>query len=434
MSGWSQGARAVSVRTALVGALVGLLVNPGHAEGEQWHLKDSVRRARHVSPALTTERGEVKSRQAALERSDRWPNPTASVEVGNGLPKQLGEDGVRLQEYGVRQPIPISGRLEERERAASHALSASRATRANQALIVEERVAHIFRRLQAASQRVALLSSQLDQARRFRQIARERAAEGDVSQREADRLAVLVADLEGRRADAKRQRDELATQFRKRLDLPPGDPVTVPELTAPDQPAPLAELRQRLDNHPALEAAQQRARAAGARVDEARAERLPDLNVRLVQENAPIGGSTEPVYEVGLSMEIPIWRTGETTVDERQGEAIRARGQRDERRLERRKALATQHQAVTRLLQRLTDHRRQVLDPSRAILAKTEEGYLAGEIDLTEFIDVARENWRAERKELDILERVGLRNAALRRAAGRPLVANETTGASSDAN
>ena len=66
------------------------------------------------------------------------------------------------------------------------------------------------------------------------------------------------------------------------------------------------------------------------------------------------------------------------------------------------------------------------------ILGKTEEGYLAGEIDLTEFIDVARENWRAERKELDILERLGVRNAALRRATGRALVTNETTGVSFD--
>jgi outer membrane protein TolC len=412
--------------------LAAVICFPHLAAARDWDLRQSLQRAREVSPALDSERGRIKSRQAALDRADRWPNPTASAEAGTGLAEQLGEDGVRLQEYGVRQPIPISGRLQDRERAASRQLRASESAQANRGLIVEERIARLYRRLQAASDRVKLLTSQLDQAERFRRIAHERAAEGDVSQREADRLAILVADLDGRRASARRQRDELKTQFRKRLDLPRGATVSVPTLAAPAEPAPLAQLRQRLDQHPALEAAQQRARAATARVDEARAERLPDLNVRLTQENAAIGGSTEPVYEVGLSMEIPLWRPGEATVDERQGEAIRARGQRNQRRLERREALATQHQAVSRLLQRLADHRRQVLEPARAILGKTEEGYLAGEIDLTEFIDVARENWRAERKELDILARLGVRNAALRRATGRALVTNKTTGASSD--
>ena len=407
-------------RSIVLATSLSLLV-PLAAKADEWTLESSAARALEVSPSLADARAAVMAQRGELHEAGRWPNPSFEITVGDRLGQETGDGGWDGQEYAFSQPLPIGGRLGAQRRAASKALDAAQAATGAAALEVELITARAFHRLQWARERVELAQAQLERAREFRRIAERRAAAGDIPGREALRLEVLAAEAEAALDDARREEAAMRLRFLNLLELPDDLSFALSPLSAPGNLPPLERLEAQLAEHPALRAARESAEAASARVDVARAERIPDLELRVAREEEIFDGAREPAYSIGLQVEIPLWSTGSGYVTARRGEAIRAIQEYQLRLREHRGALVESYAQLTRLLERLARHEQQVLEPARRVLALTEKGYAAGELGLAELIDATRAEWRASQQQRDLLLEARMQEADLRFAAGERL-------------
>jgi len=100
---------------------------------------------------------------------------------------------------------------------------------------------------------------------------------------------------------------------------------------------------------------------------------------------------------------VPLYTTYGGQVASAQGRADEARQGVRQKRLALERQLRSAHQTLTRLLERLEQHRARILEPSRQVLTQSEKGYRAGNVTLTELIDATQTVWRAERTEADLL-------------------------------
>lgn len=408
--------RRGSVPLALVMGMLFLVT--GRVGAEAWTMQESIERAKSVSPSIGRQQAVLQSRKGQYEESGVWPNPSVSVTAGDALGQELQTDDVRVQTIQLMQPIPIGGRTGDEQTAAREAVAAAQSSVEGAKLSVAHRAARVYQKLSHAKARAVIAERQMTQAQRFERIASKRAESGDIAPREASRLAVLAAEAEAALADAQREQARVAEQFRTLLDLPPG---ALPELTtelAPETPADIKRLTDELTGHPSLQAARQQTESAQARVEEASASRIPDLNLTFGHKRFALRGEAENAYTVGLGIEVPLWTTYQGRVASAQGQADEAReGVRSQRRtLERQ--LRSAHQTLTRVLQRLDQHQTRILQPSRRVLEQSEKGYRAGNVTLTELIDATQSVWRAERTNEDLLLEARIAQLELKEAAG----------------
>lgn len=150
----------------------------------------------------------------------------------------------------------------------------------------------------------------------------------------------------------------------------------------------IEEMARSMIGHPELNVARAEEQAAMARVDLARAQRVPDINVEFLYRR--IEGLDANTFDVGLRIPLPTWNANRGRIAAAQAELeaaqIRSRakavelGQRaevSETRL--RTALATARSLKT-----------DVLPQSQAIRGVMEKRLAAGDISLNEFLPVER--------------------------------------------
>ena len=75
-------------------------------------------------------------------------------------------------------------------------------------------------------------------------------------------------------------------------------------------------------NHPALLAAKHRVEAARSGVDLARAERLPDISLRVFREQDLLNGRRQDVTGIGLGITIPLWDRNSGRIGEVRSQVI----------------------------------------------------------------------------------------------------------------
>ncbi|RFA25562.1 hypothetical protein CAI21_18720 [Alkalilimnicola ehrlichii] len=409
--------RARRVRPVVLIASLALAV-PIVAAAESWSLERSVARAVDVSPAYAASRAAVLARQGDLAEAGRWPNPAVEITLGDGLGRELGAADWRGQEYAVSQTVPLGGRLREQRRAVARDLAATQAQADAAALDVEYAAASAFHQLQWAREQVLLAQAQRERTREFRRIGQRRAAAGDLSSREELRLELLAAEAEAALEDATREVSAARLRLLALLDLPAEHAFEPRPLTRPASPPTLDELLERQREHPAARIARERFEAASARRAEARAARLPDLELRVTREEEVFDGRRQAAYSVGLQVELPLWRSGLGRLEASSGEVLRTQEELRLTQRDRHTALAESHGQLARLLERSARHQSAVLERSQQVLTLTEQGYAAGELALAELIDAAQANWGAARQQLDLLLQANLHEAQLRHAAG----------------
>ncbi|XOZ34739.1 TolC family protein [Halomonadaceae bacterium KBTZ08] len=389
------------------------------AVADTWTLQQSIEQARSVSPEIERRRAAVRREKGRYAESGGLPNPSFSLTAGDVLGRKLQTDDVRVQRMSLTQRIPVGGRSAADAEAAGDALSAARASAQAASLSVAHRTARLFQRLRHARARVRIAERRKGQAQRFERIAQQRAGNGDIAPREAQRLGVLAARAEAALADARRHQADIVQQFRSQLALEaPVDPVPSGSGVDASRPPSLAGLRERLEGHPALVAARHRTDSARSRVHEADASRIPDLELSLNRERLAVQGSAETGYTVGLGVEVPLWTTYGGRAEAARGKADEARQALRERRRQLERRLSSRHDSLTRLVERLRRHRERILAPSRQVLEQTDKGYRAGSVGLAELIDATGAVWEAERTREDLLLEARIAQFELKEAAG----------------
>ncbi len=408
----------VRPRTVLFGLLLFSFALVANA---QWTLERSVERAISVSPELDAAEARVEARRAAARQAGAWPNPTLELKADNGIARERGGDAHEFSELAITQPLSLG--LSSARQAAGEArtLVETEALRAEH-LDLEYRVAGAYHRLQLAQTLLAQARQASREADDFASASERRAAQGDISRRETLRLQVLASEARQVIEATQGEWQEARSAFAALLDMRPEQVGDLPPLTEVPGLQPLSHWTGYLESHPSLQIQQANLTATLADRRVARAERLPQLGVRVFAERDLVDGRRESVTGVGLSLEIPFW-------DRRQGrlEELAATTTETQARLrgEHRQLLSrvrAQHQRLTHLVAQARHQRSAVLEPAREILDLSSQGYLSGELDLLALIETVQTARQAEKRYLQLLADAWQELAALRASAGLLLV------------
>jgi cobalt-zinc-cadmium efflux system outer membrane protein len=166
----------------------------------------------------------------------------------------------------------------------------------------------------------------------------------------------------------------------------------------------LEALAANLAAQPELALADANRRASNARIDLARAERIPDIKVEALYHR--LEGTKENTFDLGLSIPLPLFDRNQGKLREARAEAAaaeaRSRLTENELNLRLRESYAqlTSALATSRALQT------EILPRAETILKAAEARYAAGETSLTELLPVRRDWAAVQLSHLDSLRDV----------------------------
>ena len=376
-------------------ALVSLLFTNAHAatnELEALTLEQAFELAEQRQPDLAEARALIEAADGRAKQAGAFPNPEAVARM-ESAPFRGRTAGEAEYLAGVAQPIPLGSRL-------SKAQEAERLER-------ERRVRELDVRLREVRKRVhSAFATGLYQERAFQtQTEIARSVENGVATAKArveagDALPedVARAEMELARARVELKRAEsLREQALRALSAAIGDPAMSVKslagtLDATFEIPTLEALAASLPSHPELSAADAATRVQNARVDLAKAERIPDVKVELLYRR--LEAEKRDAFDVGVSIPLPLFDRNRGKLSEARAEVAAA----EARSRATQNALSVRlHEAHAQLATALANSRTlnaDVLPRAEIVLKAAEARFAAGDIGLTELLPVRRD-WAA---------------------------------------
>jgi len=262
--------------------------------------------------------------QARVRDAGRRPNPllTGGLEnFGGSLDRDRAESSLM-----VEQQLELGGDRAARSGLAGALANLSRAQQDQMAKLLEAETVERFCDAWVLQERVHRLREAEQMAQRAVEAAEERLKAGGAPAFERTRALGFRAlrEIERRRSEAELEaaRTTLAQQWGAREAA--FDSVALPE-PGPAAIPPLDDLVPRIDAHPGVRRAAAESAAETWRVREARADRIPDLQVGAGIRHLADGDGTGLL--VGLSLPLPVWnrKQGAVTAAESDHRAAVAR-------------------------------------------------------------------------------------------------------------
>jgi len=409
-------------RSVVFGLLLLSLTSLANA---QWTLERSIEHALSVAPELDAADARIEARRAAARQAGAWSNPTLELTADNGMARELGGDAHEFSELAITQPVSLGLSSARRAAAETRTLVATEDLRAER-LNLEYRIASAYHRLQLAQALLGQVREAAREADGFVSIAERRATQGDISRRETLRLQVLASEAQQAIESAEGEWQEARSAFSLLLGLAPEQVGDLAPLDEVPEPQGLTHWTDSLESHPNLQI--QRANLTTVQADRrvARAERLPQLGVRVFTQRDLVDGRRESVTGIGVAVELPLWDRRQGRLDE-----LAATTTETQARLigEHRQLLSrvqVQHQHLTHLVAQAQQQRSTVLEPAREILDLSSKGYLSGELDLLALIEAMHTVRLAENRSLQLLADAWQELAALRASAGLFLASTDS--------
>lgn len=351
-------------------------------------------------PELAEARFRIEATQGRADQAGAWPDPAL-------IARREGTGAAALEEYlaGIEQALPLGGRLgaarhaEELEggRLAFDLEARRRAIRA--------RVHAAFTAALYADQAFALLREMAVAAEGAVGLASALAAAGDG-------LSVDVSRARVESSKARIERDRaasLAKEARIALESAIGRPgLAIESLegsleSAIDLPA-LESLAAELADHPTLKAARAGVQIHEARLDLARARRIPDVNVELLYRRVDL--TEEDGLDIGLSITLPIFNGNRGAVREARSERRAAQARAELSAIELSRDMRQSHARLARALESSRAIQEGLVSPQEEIARAFEARYAAGDASLTDVLPVRRERIAARLAYLESLRDV----------------------------
>ncbi|HQS59815.1 MAG: hypothetical protein B7Y56_15445 [Gallionellales bacterium 35-53-114] len=396
-----------------------------------WTLESSISRGITVAPELRAAEAEIAARTGNLTEAAAWPNPSIALRVDPKLGIEDGRGGYNLNQVTLSQPLPLH-RLQHQRRAAEAGLEAARAAQRYQRLQLETRTAQAFHALQLAAERQILAQERLIFSEKL-QLRDDRPGGTDrlvryLSPLERARLDILRATAQQEVALAEGKWSEALAQFRALLSMPPDSQPETARLLPASVPEALSALLQRLEAHPALQAAQQTSDASRAAVDVARAQRYADPTLSVIHEQDYLGGERRNYIGLMLGVQLPVWNSGNGGVARAYGEAGKAEAELEMQRRDLLTRLRQSHLHLGHLVEQAEHFHVHLLQPARRVLDLTRNGYIAGEQNGLALVDASNTYFDAQARYLELLRDAWNEAAELRLAAGISLIDAATGG------
>jgi cobalt-zinc-cadmium efflux system outer membrane protein len=356
---------------------------------EKLTLDQALDLAERLQPELAEARALVEAAEGRAKQSGAFPNPSAIARMESA---RLSGRSVGEAEYlaGVSQPIPLGGRL-------SKAREAEQLERDRRGQEFTVRRRELRRRVHSAFA-TALYQEQSFQTQRqiaasvekVVAITKARVDAGDILREDLAKaeMELLRAQVELRRSDAM---NEHAMVELKAAIGSPGLAVKslVGRLDATFEIPTLESLAASLSTSPEVALAGAEVRARQARVDLAKAERIPDVRVEVLYRR--LESSKENSFDVGLSIPIPLFDRNQGRLREARAEvaAAEARSRTTQNALSVR--LHEAHSHLTAALANTRALKAEVLPRADTVLKANEARFEAGDIGLTELLPVRRD-------------------------------------------
>jgi len=357
-------------------------------------LEQAFELAEHRQPELAEARALIEAAAGRAEQAGKFPNPDgiAKIEQAPFNGRTLGEAQYLA---GIAQPVPLGGRL-------SKAREAETLERDRRASELEVRRRELHRRVHSAFA-TALYQEQAFQSQMKIAESTEKAVTMAKARADAgDALPEDVARAEMELARAKvelRRSASLREQALFALSAAIGDPSLsvrslAGELEAAFEILTLESLAADLSANPTAVAADAAVRVESARVDLARAQRIPDVKVEVLYRR--LQAEKENTFDVGLSIPLPLFdrnqgRLREARADLQAAEA-RSLATRNDLTLRLREA----HSQLTSALATSRALRTEILPRADTVLKAAEARYAAGDASLNDVLPVRRD-WAAVR-------------------------------------
>lgn len=401
-------------------SVIAALLFTSAAHAETWTLESAVRRALEIAPETRAADADVAARAGELRQARSWPNPTVEARADDKLGQQDGRGGTAMTQLALSQPLPLL-RLPRERRAAEARLAAAEANRTFRRLQIERDTAQAFFAAQLAQARLALAHERLEQTGLYSN-SRERRdpLKRYLTPFDRARLALLREEANQAVATHAREHETALAELRARLASPRATDIELASPTLPDAPSPLDVPR--IDNHPAIAAAQRAHEGAVAGIAAARAQRYADPTLNLFRERDMINDARANVTGVGIGVQVPLWNANRGIVDRAQAEAARAQAELDAQRREISLGLMRSHAELMRLRAQTLQVHDSLLEPARRLHELARRSFQTGEVNVLALIDAANTYYDARARHLELLAQAQLAAAELRLATGESVL------------
>lgn len=397
----------------------------------RWTLKTSMQRAVEVAPEMKTADAEIGKQKGKLEQADAWPNPSISIQADNTLGLEDTNGGYDVTQFAISQALPFS-RLTHQRKQAEAKLTGAEAHRRYQQLLLEFTIARRFHTLQLAEAKLQLAKKRLQQASRYQNTGRKRAAN--------DHLIRYLTPLETMRLDivlqAAKQTGEVAegefneadASFKALLAIPLKSTLQLMPLKSVLVPAEIKTSKDiLLQEHPILEADKQAIVSARAGVDVAKSQRFDDPTLTLFQEKDYFGGRKQAATGIMLSVQLPLWNQNNGQVNQAKAEVYKAQFELDFKQRELSTNLYKSYLHLGHLIKQAEHYRTKLLRPAKEVFNLTRKGFKAGELNVLTLIDANNIYFNAQERYLELLQQGWLELAEVRKSAGLSLIGTNMT-------
>lgn len=367
-------------------------------------------------PGLPLLEAAVEQASAHVATTGLWANPAVSYDreelivAGRGQPENF---------WRLELPLEVSGRRGLRVEGARLGLEAAREdSRRDRAGLLLDAMGFYWRAA-AARQTVELLRQEREALARLIGAVRSRAAAGDTSGYDLDRLEVEVELLADQLADAEREHDAWGRRLGLLLGAPGARFDATQALQLPSLPGrPEAAFPQVLAARADYQAAQMRVAQAERELSAAGRGWVPEVVLTGGVRNAIVSSETAWGYTAGLALGLPVFDHG-------QGDAARAHAllrqaraaqQLLERQVE--SELLTAREGLTSTLAQAANFERTQLTRVDRLVERAELSYQEGERPVFDLLDAYRTARAVRLRQVDLMQRARLAELALKRAMG----------------
>ncbi|HWQ92072.1 MAG TPA: TolC family protein [Clostridia bacterium] len=358
-----------------------------HRQLEALTLEQAMEIAERLQPELAEARASVEAAEGRAREAGAFPNPEAIVGA-----QQLPLNGPNDREYvaGVGQILPLSGRLAK----ARQAELLDREVRVRGLEVrrrdVRKRVHSAFATALYQEKAHEAQSAIVQNAEKAVATTRARVEAGDIVREDLARaeMELARAKVEWKRAASLRE------QGRLELASAMGEPaLSVSSLagtleTTFEIPT-LESLMARLSDQPQIAQGEADIRARNARLDLAKAERIPDVKVEVLYHR--LEATKSDTLDLGLSIPLPLFNRKQGRLRETRAEVAAAEARAQMSRNEMTARLRQSHMQLTAALANSSALKNDVMPRAETVLKGAEARYAAGDISLAEVLPIRRD-------------------------------------------
>ncbi|MCI0534189.1 MAG: TolC family protein [Verrucomicrobiales bacterium] len=348
--------------------------------------------AERLQPELAEAKALIDAAEARAKQAGLFPNPAAIARMESA---RFDGRTTGQAEYlaGISQPIPLGNRL-------SKARQAELLERARRSKELEVHRRNLRRRVHSAFA-TALYQEQAFEKQNEIAASVEKVAattKARVDAGDAAREDLARAEMELVRAKVELRRSEAMREHAMvELKAAMGDPhlsirTLAGKLEATFEIPALETLAAELSTHPEVALAATEVRARQARVDLAKAERIPDVRAELLYRR--LEASKESSFDVGVSIPLPLFDRNQGRLRKARAEVAAAEARSRSMQNSLRVRLHEAHARLTGALANSRDLKNEVLPRAETVLKAVEARYSAGDISLNEAMPVRRD-WAA---------------------------------------